>query len=343
MRYPEFLKADGSVGFIAPSFGCATMPYSACFDKTTEHFREMGHTVVEGPNARASAGIGKSNTDEACGAEVNDFFINKKSDVIISCGGGELMCEDLPFVDFKGIAAAKPTWYMGYSDNTNLTFLLPTLCDTAAVYGPCASEFAMKPWHPALNDAYDLLRGKKLSFSNYNGWEKEQTKDEEHPFEPYNITEKYSQRIAGLAEKETCFEGRFIGGCLDCLVNLVGTPFDRVKEFNARYAKDGIVWFIESCELNTMSVRRALWHMEQAGWFEHIRGFLVGRPMMYEDRFIDFTIEDAFISVLEKYNVPIVYNVDIGHLSPMMPVISGGYGKVCAKENSLTVSYDLDR
>ena len=117
--------------------------------------------------------------------------------------------------------------------------------------------------------------------------------------------------------------------------------YSSLKEFNARYADEGIIWFIESCELNTMGVRRALWHMEQAGWFEHIKGFLVGRPMMYEDSFIDFTIEDAFISVLSKYNVPIVYNVDIGHISPMMPVISGGYGRVSAKENSLTVSYEL--
>ena len=341
MRYPDFLKEKGSVGFIAPSFGCATLPYTVCFDQTISELKKLGFSTVEGPNVRVSAGIGKSNTDEACGAEINDFFINKKSDVIISCGGGELMCEDLPFVDFKGIAKAEPVWYMGYSDNTNLTFLLPTLCDTAAIYGPCAAEFGMKPWHPALYDALDLLRGKKLSFSNYDGWESSQLRDEEHPYEPYNITEKYSQKLAGTADKEAEFEGRLIGGCLDCLVNLVGTPFDKVKEFNARYADEGIIWFIESCELNTMGVRRALWHMEQAGWFEHIKGFLVGRPMMYEDSFIDFTIEDAFISVLSKYNVPIVYNVDIGHISPMMPVISGGYGRVSAKENSLTVSYEL--
>ena len=71
-------------------------------------------------------------------------------DAIISCGGGELMCEILRYVDFERIAQAKPKWFMGYSDNTNLTFLLTTLCDTAAIYGPCAASFGMKPWHAAI-------------------------------------------------------------------------------------------------------------------------------------------------------------------------------------------------
>ncbi len=235
MRYPKFLEKNGTVGFIAPSFGESTMPYSACFDRTLELLKEMGYSILEGPNTRLGEGIGKSNTPEKCGAEINDFFINKRSDIIISCGGGETMCEDLPFVDFSKIAAVEPTWFMGYSDNTNLTFLLPTICDIAAVYGPCASEFGMETWHPALRDALDLLKGEKLSFSNYDGWEKDGGRDEEHPFLPYNITEKYSQKLAGTAGDKAAFEGRLIGGCLDCLINLVGTPFDKVKEFNKRY------------------------------------------------------------------------------------------------------------
>ncbi len=341
MRYPAFLKEKGNIGFIAPSFGETILPYSACFDKFIEMLKEKGYTVTEGPNARKGEGIGKSNTPEKCGAEINDFFINKRSDVIISCGGGETMCEDVPFVDFEKIAKAEPSWFMGYSDNTNLTFLLPTLCDTAAVYGPCASEFGMREWHPALYDAIDLLHGRKLSFSNYDGWEKDATKTAELPYEPYNITEKYEHKLAGSAKDGAEFEGRMIGGCLDCLINLIGTPFDKVKEFNEKYAGDGIIWFIESCELNTMSVRRALWHMEQAGWFKYVKGFMIGRPMMFEDRFIDYTIEDAYVEMLSGYGVPVIYGMDIGHIAPMMPIISGGYAKVRADKETVTVSYEL--
>ena len=67
------------------------------------------------------------------------------------------MCEILDYVDWDKIKAAEPKWYMGFSDNTNFTFLLPTLCDTAAIYGPCATNFGMEPWDKSLEDAYALL------------------------------------------------------------------------------------------------------------------------------------------------------------------------------------------
>ena len=31
MRFPEFLKPDGTIGFVAPSFGCSTEPYKTSF------------------------------------------------------------------------------------------------------------------------------------------------------------------------------------------------------------------------------------------------------------------------------------------------------------------------
>ena len=31
MRYPEFLQDNGTIGFVAPSFGCATEPYYTAF------------------------------------------------------------------------------------------------------------------------------------------------------------------------------------------------------------------------------------------------------------------------------------------------------------------------
>lgn len=341
MRYPKFLDKEGTIGFIAPSFGCTIPPYNFRFDKAISVFEGMGYKCVEGPNARASAGIGKSNTPEACGAEVNDFFINKKTDVIISCGGGELMCEDLPFIDFEAIKKAESTWYMGFSDNTNLTFLLPTLCDTAAIYGPCVSDFGMSPWHKAIEDAFSLLKGERKSFKNYDGWESESPDKEANPYAPYNINEPYQQVIAGKAEKAADFEGRLIGGCMDCLVNLCGTPFDKVKQFNERYKEDGIIWFIEACDLYPMGIRRALWQMKENGWFEYVKGFIVGRPMHYNEEFDGFTCKDAVTGILGEYDVPIILDVDLGHMHPMIPLISGSYAKVSAVENSFNIEMFL--
>ena len=128
MKYPGFLKEGGTIGFVAPSFGCNIEPYRTAFSHAQDKFKESGYRLELGPNCYAGSGIGISNTPELCGKELNDFYCSDSNDVLISCGGGELMCEDLDYVDFQKIASAEPKWYMGYSDNTNMTFLLPTIC-----------------------------------------------------------------------------------------------------------------------------------------------------------------------------------------------------------------------
>ena len=332
MRYPEFLSEHGTIGFVAPSFGCNIEPYRSAFDNAQKKFKELGHGLDLGPNSYAGKGIGISNTPQACGGELTEYYCSDKNDVLISCGGGELMCETLDFTDFDKIAAAKPKWYMGFSDNTNMTYLLATLCDTASIYGPCASTFGMEPWDESIRDAYQLLRGQKETVHGYMLWEKEGLKDEEHPFAPYNLTEKKELHIwlpDGMAqENKIHMEGRLIGGCMDCLVNLVGTRYDKTAAFAKRYKEDGILWFIEACDLNVMSIRRAVWHMKNAGWFSHVKGFLVGRPLVYGQEMMGLDQYHAVTDLLAEYQVPIIMDVDMGHLPPMMPVICGSYAKI---------------
>lgn len=340
MRYPEFLTKNGRIGFIAPSYGFVIEPYYTMFENTKKVLEEKGYNLVLGPNCYENKGIGKSNTPEACAAEINDFFTNDKCDVIISCGGGETMCEDLPYVDFEAIAKAKPKWYMGYSDNTNLTFTLPVLCDTAAIYGPCAANFGMKPWHKSIDDAYKLLCGEKLNMTNYDKWEISELEGNEDLLAPYNVTEPF--KMVMNKGTEASFSGRLIGGCLDCLVTHCGTKFDKVKEFADRYANDGIIWFIEACELNPMGVRRVLWQLDNAGWFKNVKGFLFGRPMLYDADGMGFDRYNAVTGILDKYNVPIIMDVDLGHLPPMMPLISGAVADVEAKDGKLSINMRLE-
>ena len=375
MRYPEFLKSNGKIGFIAPSFGCASLePYHTRFKSALEYFESRGFSTVVGPNVYLEDGFGKSTSPEKCGEEINDFFFNDKSDIIISAGGGETMCEDLSFVDFKSIAKAKPKWFLGYSDNTNLTFTLPTLCDIAAVYGPCASSFGMRPVHPYLNDAFDFICGKKTEFRNYEKWETEGKVCEEMPLATLNATEPfmlsaYCDRVyyhSSLSGNDSLtgsntgdkschaeyicesidkvnfnFSGRMLGGCLDIMTILCGTKYDKVRDFNYRYADDGVIWFLESCDLNSLSTLRSLWQLSEAGWFEKVKGFLIGRPMHYNENIMGLDCRDVTLQMLKKYNVPIVFDIDLGHLPPQMPMVSGAIGDVKVAGNSISLQYIL--
>lgn len=340
MRYPEFLKKNGTIGFVAPSFGCNIEPYRSAFENAQKKWKQMGYSLDLGPNCYEGKGLGISNTPENCAKELMEYYESSENDCLISCGGGELMCEILGHLNFEKLKKTAPKWFMGYSDNTNLNFLLPTLCDTASIYGPCAAAFGMEPWHESLEDAMGLLTGEKLEVHGYDLWEKESLKDETKPLEPYHVTEP--RILKKFPDRDTEFRGRLLGGCVDCLVNLTGTEFDRVKEFAETYREDGIIWFLESCELNMMALRRAMWQMAHAGWFQHVRGFLIGRPMLYGQKIMGMDQYRAVMGILQEYQVPVIMDVDLGHLPPMMPLITGSMAEVKVKGNEIQIRMAME-
>ncbi len=359
MKYAPFLKNGDTIGFVAPSFGCNIEPYRSAFENALSTFRRAGFHTDLGPNCYAGEGIGISNTPQKCGAELMEYYCSSGNDALISCGGGELMCEVLNYLDFETLKHAPAKWYMGYSDNTNMTFLLTTLADTASIYGPCAPAFGMEPWHKAVRDAFCLLTGdnKALVSTGYEAWEETSLKDEEHPLLPYQVTKtNYIHLFApGCDERVirnrgawsddgeiyTSFSGRLLGGCMDILAGLVGTRYDAVEQFCHKYKEDGIIWFMESCDLNVMAIRRAIWQLENAGWFQYVKGFLIGRPLCNGENMMGLDQYHAVVDVLEKYHVPIVMDLDIGHLPPMMPLICGSVSDVTVGENGIRLSMRL--
>ncbi len=67
--------------------------------------------------------------------------------------------------------------------------------------------------------------------------------------------------------------------------------------------------------------------MKEAGWLEHAKGFLIGRPangtpMMNLDAY------DAVLETAGRSHVPVIMDVDLGHLPPMMPLVTGSMAKV---------------
>ena len=380
MRFPKYLKQGGTIGFMAPSCGCAIEPYLSGFNNAQKTLKELGYRTVLGPNCYEGVGVGISNTPEKCGAEVMEMFGREDVDCLISCGGGELMCEILPFVDFEKLAGMEPKWYMGYSDNTNLTYLLATMADTASIYGPCAGAFGMEPWHESLGDAFGILTGERQSMHGYELWEKESLKDAEHPLVPYNVTEPVRLR-SFVGRQEICFSetgsfagtdrqkqadsfrkidgqdnagsfrgvevreplrfsGRLLGGCLDCLVNLSGTRFDKTGEFVEKYREDGIIWFLEACDLNVFATRRAMWQLEETGWFQHVKGFLIGRPRNGEEM-MGLDAYHAMLEVAGRKGVPVIMDVDLGHMPPMMPLVVGSLADVTVSGNHIEVEMKM--
>ncbi len=331
MRIPPFLVKGDSISLAAPSFGAASEPYLTRMNASLANLRKLGFNPVVGPNVFRGDGIAGSASPKERATEINEAFASS-SKAVFSVGGGETMVEILPYVDFEAISKLPPKFFMGYSDNTNLTFLLPTLCDTASVYGPNAASFYALPLRCAEKDAMGLMEGKR-EFLGYPKYSISQN-NPSAPLRRYSLTQR---KIIEPVQYDGPFQGTLLGGCLDCLVTLCGTRFDKVKEFAAAHP-EGIVWFLESCDLNAISIRRALFQLKEAGWFDHANGFLIGRPLHPEECF-GTTARESYLSLLSEFGKPILYNVDLGHVPPSLPLLCGAEAEISMVEDNFRIHY----
>ena len=117
----------------------------------------------------------------------------------------------------------------------------------------------------------------------------------------------------------------------------MSAQFDYVNQFNEKYKEDGIIWFLECCDLNVMGIRRAMWQMKNAGWFQHVKGFLIGRPCCIGEEMMGLDHYRAVTDILKDFEVPIIMDMDIGHRPPMMPLVCGSMAEVCVKGNDVTI------
>ena len=252
------------------------------------------------------------------------------------------MCETISEVDFEKISTLPPKWFMGYSDNTNFIFPLVTQYETAAIYGQNFTGFGKK-WERAELEAESLLRGTNFLVKGYSHFQSPDVSENENV---YILNQKSTRKaytvkngkLSQLSEDESLsFDGILVGGCLDVLSNLCGTRFDSVKEFNKKY--DKVIWVLEACDLSILDIRRAFWHLQESHWFKNASGFVIGRPLAsYNQNCMGLDRFSALKEPLEKCNVPVIFDADIGHIDPIMPIIMGSFANVLFSKDDFSIN-----
>ena len=229
MRKPAYLVTGDLIALVAPSFGCTTEPYKTRLDVSEKNFLKWGYKIEEGVNVRKEEGKAASASAKERAKEIMDAF-STEAKLILSVGGGETMDEILPYIDFEKLSAVEPKWFMGFSDNTNLTFTLATLSDMMTIYGPCAPTFYNRKPRLSEFDALRALKGEK-HFEGYPKYSITRS-NPDHPLWNYRLTQ---EKVITPINFKKPVTGTLIGGCLDCLINLCGTKYDKVDEFIAKH------------------------------------------------------------------------------------------------------------
>ena len=112
-----------------------------------------------------------------------------------------------------------------------------------------------------------------------------------------------------------------------------------MAEFLEKYKDDGFIWFLECCDLDPLSMRRAFWQMREAGWFKYVKGFMIGRPLHVGEEALGVDQYNAVTDILGGLGAPIIMDLDIGHVPPMMPIVSGSLAEVKASGNKINMKY----
>lgn len=327
MLYPRFLEKNDIIGITAPSQGVGN--HLASFKKSIKTLEEYGYKIKETASVRNKGMV--STTGEKRSQELDEVITDKNVKMIICASGGDFLLEMLPTINWKNIKQ-NPKWIMGYSDPTALLYITTTKLDIATIYGCNAGSFDQTNLHECLKNNLKILSGNILTQKSFDLYQKGWLEESDG----YNLTEPvYWEDLNG----EVNIQGRIIGGCLDCLKDIIGTPYDYTKKFIEKYKDDGFIWYFDVCELSVEEFYRTLFQMKEAGWFEYIKGVVVGRVAVPRCFYKDFSYQDALKKIFP--NIPLIFNADIGHVPPKMTIINGSIAKVTCKEGKGAISQTL--
>lgn len=335
MIIPEFLKENNTIAVTAPSDGNKKPIDYIRLENASLNMKKHNLNVIETPDVRTSF-MGRSADKEVRAKELMEVWQNDHVKAVISAKGGDFLMEMLPYVDFD-VIKNNPKWYQGFSDNTGLTFLITTLCDIVSVYSSNFNDFAMSKWHNALENNLSVLMGNDVvqnSFDMYqDGFIDYETGDES-----YSEDKPVRWNIVSGSESVD-LQGRFIGGCLDVLLNLCGTRFDKVSDYISRYREDGSIWYLETFSLGSEDLERGLWQLKEAGWFDNAKGFIFGRPAFFNTT-TDTSFDEAVSNALKGFNVPIITEACIGHKPPQFTMLNGCMGRLLCSNGKGSIQFN---
>lgn len=100
---------------------------------------------------------------------------------------------------------------------------------------------------------------------------------------------------------------------------VAGAASDRI-EFCVQWLRS------EGYEDEAATICRHLHGLRLAGWFEHASAILVGRTDAPDHP--QMTQEQAVLDALGRVGVPLVLDVEIGHVPPHLPLVNGAFATV---------------
>lgn len=339
IHYPEPLRQGRAIGVTATSSGVEAPSHVQRLELIESQVRAEGYEVMEGSCLRSDhKHVSGSPAERA--ADFITLWNHPDTAVIFPPWGGELLIPILAHLDFEALAR-HPKWVMGYSDTSTLLFALTVTAGIATAHGYGLMDLVRDQECDAWQTAFGVLgagRGYEFTQTSFDHHQVTYIPYEERVDAKFNLTAPSEWKRLGSGEP--CgFSGRLIGGCLDTVVHLVGTPYGNLPAFIQGHAMDGVILFLENCELTPCQVARSLWQMRLAGWFEGLSGLMFGRSAAKDTSDPEaLSYIEAVASVVGDLSIPVLYDADFGHQPPQMILVNGALAAVEWRDGKASVT-----
>lgn len=331
VRFPAWLQPGDTIGVTSPSAGVSGAGADRV-DFAVEWLRDRGYEVVVG-ECMDGSGITSAPAEQRA-AELTAMLCDPTIRCVVPPWGGETAIDIVDLLDWDALVSAEPTWVVGFSDISTLLVPITTRLDWATVHG---DNLADTPYRPptGLTSWLDLVSGPGPHVQRDSGLVATWRDLEQAPrTERWRTVGEGSWRLHGAESLEVT--GRLVGGCIETMVNLAGTPYGDVAAFGDRYADDGLVVYVEASEDEAATICRNLHGLRLAGWFTHAKAILVGRTSAPDHP--QMTQEEGVLDALDRLGLPIVLDVELGHVPPHLPLVNGALGTVTVADGRHEIS-----
>ncbi|MEH3034808.1 MAG: LD-carboxypeptidase [Aeromicrobium erythreum] len=316
IRYPAPLRPGDTIAVTAPSSGVAGVAaerVAFCVD----WLRAEGYEVVVG-DCMDGTRITSASAERRA-AELTRMLCDPDVRCVLPPWGGETAIDVVDLLDWEALGEVEPTWLVGYSDLSTLLLPITTRLGWATLHGDNLADTPYRP--PAgLLPWTDLVSGPGPHVQQDSGLVADWWRFEEDATATrWRKLGEGRWRLHGA--ESLSVSGRLVGGCIETLTNLAGTPYGDVAAFGAQHADDGLIVYLEAAEDGANTICRNLHGLRLAGWFDHARAIVVGRtnapdhPLMTQDQ--------AVLDALGRLDLPILLDVEIGHVPPHLPLVNG--------------------
>lgn len=330
LRIPAQLLPGDLIAVTAPSSGVPEQLHPR-LDLAIEHLLQRGYRVREGGCLRRQF-KDQSASKRARAEELMTCLTDPNVKAVMPPWGGDRAMELLEMMDFERLKQLPPKWLVGFSDISTLQLPLALLAGWGSLHGPNLLELGARQLDSLTKMVWEVLEaptGQGIVQYASRAYQTEPLPWDQFPAAGFKLTQPTHWQCLDGATTAISFSGRLLGGCLDILSRLVGTRYADLSCYHQQQGSEKTILYLENVAMDPCELLRALTVMRIQGWFEQLSGIILGRsaaPDAHDSSQLSY--REALLDVLGDLSIPVVYDVDIGHLPPQFSLVNGAQATV---------------